>query len=107
MNMLNLSPKDEYFSSELIADVLSVSKRNIEAWAKNGKLIPILDPTIHSKPYHRKQLTNFKEFNAMFNSNWEEDISVQPKRNYKLVELFAGAGGLALGLEKLDLSPYY
>lgn len=100
MNMLNLSPKDEYFSSELIADVLSVSKRNIEAWAKNGKLIPILDPTIHAKPYHRNQLTNFKEFNAMFNSNWEEDISVQPKRNYKLVELFAGAGGLALGLEK-------
>ena len=44
---------DEHFSAETIADALSVSKRNIESWAKNGKLVPILDPLIHKKPYKK------------------------------------------------------
>ncbi len=33
-------------------------------------------------------------------SDWEEELVVTPKRNLKSIELFAGAGGLALGLEK-------
>ena len=33
-------------------------------------------------------------------SNWEEELLVTPKRDLKSIELFAGAGGLALGLEK-------
>lgn len=91
---------DEYFSAETIADALSVSKRNIECWAKNGKLVPILDPLIHKKPYKKEQLINFPEFSRMFNSSWDEQEKISPKRDYSLVELFAGAGGLALGLEK-------
>lgn len=91
---------DENFSAETIADALSVSKRNIESWAKNGKLIPILDPLIHKKPYTKEQLIQFPEFSAMFNSLWEEQEKITPSRELSLVELFAGAGGLALGLEK-------
>lgn len=92
--------KNDYFSSQIVADALSVSKRNIESWAKNGKLIPALDPSIHKKPYSREQLEGFDEFSAMFNSQWEKEISEKPATSYSLVELFAGAGGLALGLEK-------
>lgn len=91
---------DDYFSAETIADALSVSKRNIEAWAKNGKLVPSLDPLIHKKPYTKEQLTVFPEFSSMFNSTWNEQENFIPNRDYSLVELFAGAGGLALGLEK-------
>lgn len=36
----------------------------------------------------------------LFTSTWEEEIKVVPKQTYKSIELFAGAGGLALGLEK-------
>jgi DNA (cytosine-5)-methyltransferase 1 len=32
--------KKEFFSAQIVADVLSVSKRNMEAWEKNGKLVP-------------------------------------------------------------------
>lgn len=89
-----------YFSAQIVADALSVSKRNVETWAKNGKLVPDLDPSIHKKPYSKEQLKVFDEFSAMFESQWEEDLSEVPTRQYSLVELFAGAGGLALGLEK-------
>lgn len=91
---------DEYFSAEIVADTLSVSKRNVETWTKNGKLIPALDPSIHEKPYSKKQLEGFDQFSAMFNSKWDQEITVKPARDYSLVELFAGAGGLALGLEQ-------
>lgn len=91
---------DLFFSAETIADVLSVSKRNVSSWANNGKLIPELDPDKYQKPYTRKQLEVFSEFNQMFNSKWDEHTSIEPIRDYSLIELFAGGGGLALGLEK-------
>lgn len=98
--MNTLTSFDEYFSAETIADALSVSKRNIESWAKNGKLVPSLDPLTTKKPYKKEQLIQFPEFSAMFNSSWKDQENITPNRDYSLVELFAGAGGLALGLEK-------
>lgn len=92
--------KNEFFSAQMIADTLSLSNRTIESWAKNGKLVPELDPATHERPYTRAQLENIDKFSAMFNSTWDEEISVEPTREYTLVELFAGGGGLALGLEK-------
>jgi len=100
MNMLNVFCDEAYFSAETVADVLSISKKNVESWAKNGKLVPALDPTTHDKPYSKEQLIVFPQFANMFNSTWDDDMTVVPKRAYTLVELFAGAGGLALGLEQ-------
>lgn len=91
---------DNHFSAAIVADALSVSKRNVETWTKNGKLIPDLDPNIHEKPYTREQLAGFEQFSAMFNSTWDQEMAIDPVRDYSLVELFAGAGGLALGLEQ-------
>jgi len=36
----------------------------------------------------------------MFQSQWEDQLLIKPNKEYTLVELFAGAGGLALGLEQ-------
>lgn len=91
---------DNHFSAAIVADTLSVSKRNVETWTKNGKLVPALDPNIHEKPYTKEQLESFEQFSAMFNSSWNEEMAIEPIREYSLVELFAGAGGLALGLEQ-------
>lgn len=95
-----MTSNNDFFSATTVADALSVSKRNVETWAKNGKLIPTLDPTIHQKPYSKEQLAVFEQFSSMFNSAWNSDMAIEPSRDYTLVELFAGAGGLALGLEK-------
>jgi len=87
-------------SEEMIADVLSVSKRNVQSWIKNGKLTPKIDPDTLKHIYTLEQLEQFPEFRAMFNSCWNDELKTKPKRDYTLVELFAGAGGLALGLEQ-------
>ena len=71
-----LTSFDDCFSAETIADVLSVSKRNIESWAKNGKLVPILDPATHKKPYKKEQLTHIMkchdavQFPYLYNDIW-------------------------------------
>lgn len=41
----------------------------------------------------------------MFESDWEKEANTIPNREYTSIELFAGAGGLALGLHKAGLSP--
>ena len=100
MNMLHSFSDNDWFSAETVADVMSISKKNVESWAKNGKLVPELDPLTHKKPYSKQQLMGFSQFASLFNSTWDDDMAVVPKHDYTLVELFAGAGGLALGLEQ-------
>ena len=68
MNMLHVFSSEMYFSAETVADVLSVSKKNVDSWAKNGKLVPTLDPATHDKPYSKEQLMGFPQFANMFNS---------------------------------------
>lgn len=36
----------------------------------------------------------------MVRTNWNEELSTKPKRAYTFIELFAGGGGLALGMAK-------
>ncbi|RXS91511.1 DNA cytosine methyltransferase [Acinetobacter junii] len=93
-------PKDlDKFSAEQVADVLSVSKRNLETWAKNGKLVPeyIIGKDVL---YTKKQLEQFEQFQSFFNSSWDQEQLLKPDCEYNSIELFAGAGGLALGLEE-------
>lgn len=52
--------------------------------------------------YTEEQLREFDEGNIFF-QNEPVDNQVAPIEDYRLIELFAGAGGLALGLEKAGL----
>lgn len=90
---------DNYFSLETVADILSKSKFTIESWKKSGKLIPELDPSKYNQPYSVKQLLIFDEFRDLVSSKWNLEETIKPLKDYHLIELFAGAGGLALGLE--------
>ncbi|MFC3120295.1 DNA (cytosine-5-)-methyltransferase [Agaribacter flavus] len=90
----------EYYSIAEVADILSVSKETLRRWDNNGTLIPQRHPINNYRVYHKSQLEHFEQAQVLFNSNWDNEISIKPNRNYRLLELFAGAGGLALGLEK-------
>lgn len=90
----------EFYSIAQVADILSVSKETLRRWDNNGTLIPQRNPDNNYRLYHRAQIEHFEQAQLLFNSKWDDEITIKPKRKYKLVELFAGAGGLALGMEK-------
>jgi len=87
---------EEHFSLEVLADILSLPKRSIESRINKGELEPCPKTGLISK----SQVIHFPEIKRIHESKWDEELTIKPNRLYKLVELFAGGGGLALGMEK-------
>lgn len=80
------------------ADVMGVSKATIEKWESNGTFVPVVGDR-GEKFFHLKDLMHVPQIRAMVCSSWEQEMESRPLRAYTSVELFAGAGGLALGME--------
>jgi DNA (cytosine-5)-methyltransferase 1 len=101
MRDLMISMSDlETVSAELLADIVSVSKSTLSKWEKNGKIVSIQNPITNKKEYRVSQLTQFEEVRNMLDGNWARELNIKPLRDFSSLELFAGCGGLALGLEK-------
>ncbi len=90
----------EFYTIAQVADILSVSKETLRRWDKNGTLVPSRQCDNNYRLYHQEQLKVFEEAQLLFNSRWQEEENIRPLRPYRLLELFAGAGGLAIGMEK-------
>lgn len=99
-NVVKVNMKIHYSISEL-ADMLSVSKETLRRWDKNGQLKPIRHPINNYRVYHKDQLRCFEKLGFLFQKR--EEVQELPLQQYKVIELFAGGGGLALGLEKSGL----
>ncbi len=80
------------------SDLAGVSRATVETWAKTGKVTVHHDAEM--KYLRTDELMDFPEVKAMACTNWHEEMSTVPLGSYTSVELFAGAGGLALGMEK-------
>jgi len=91
---------ENYYSIAQVADILSISKETLRRWDHNGTLVAERCPENNYRVYHRSQLELFESAQSLFNSDWDEELKTKPLRPYKLIELFAGTGGLAIGMEK-------
>lgn len=93
--------KDYKVSSSLLADILSVSKATVSKWEKNGKITPVEFRGEKRESYFSiKALSDLPKIKELLDSKWDEHITEEPLREYSSIELFAGAGGLAIGLEE-------
>ena len=92
----------DYFSLAEVANVLSVSKETLRRWDKSGKLTPVRHPMNGYRVYPSDSLKQFNSIGAIF-EDAADTLQIPALQPYSVIELFAGAGGLALGLEKAGL----
>lgn len=89
------------YSVAQVADMLGVSKETLRRWDNSGKLLSTRNPMNNYRFYNKDQLRQFEELRFIFDDSKRPEIT--PDHTYKTIELFAGAGGLAIGLEKAGL----
>ena len=102
MYNVHMSSDDKVYHVAQVADICGVSKETVRRWDRSGKLSAIREDSSDYRVYTQDQLLQFEEARLFFDLV-EEPEKIRPKKDYTLVELFAGAGGLALGLEKCGL----
>lgn len=92
-----------YYSLAETADLLSVSKQTLRRWDESGKLAAIRMPNDYRvySPELLKEYINTDSNNGIKEQGEDYNTAIKP---FSVLELFAGAGGLALGLEKAGLS---
>tara|TARA_B100000686_G_scaffold245893_1_gene255216 strand:- start:1013 stop:2293 length:1281 start_codon:yes stop_codon:yes gene_type:complete len=83
----------------LLADILGKPKRVVESQISKGKL-PSEEISANDRNYFSlEQLKLIPAAGFMFSNEWHEFVQTEPEKEFTLIELFAGCGGLALGLE--------
>lgn len=89
----------DIISASNFANVMGVSKATLDKWEANGTFVPETNAN-GQKVFQVKKLMHVPEIAAMVCSHWEEEMQTVPLRDFQSIELFAGGGGLALGMEK-------
>jgi DNA (cytosine-5)-methyltransferase 1 len=92
----------KYYSLSEVSNLLSVSKETLRRWDRNGKLTAVREPMSNYRVYEKEQLKIFDNLDFLFNQVADEN-QVIPNRDFCSIELFAGAGGLAIGLEQAGI----
>ena len=92
-----MSCSDTRISPNNFADVMGVSRSTVRYWVDSGKYV--LEDDGDGPCFLMNDLRNVPEISQMLSGKWDEEMQTKPSRQYSSVELFAGAGGLALGME--------
>ncbi len=91
-----------FISENNLAALVGTSNATVRRWAENGVYPSYSENGIRG--FDLEELEQVPEVKAMLRSRWDEEQNTQPLRKYTSVELFAGGGGLALGLSLAGFS---
>ena len=92
----------EYYSLNEVSEILGKSKETLRRWDRDGKFSAVREPISQYRIYKKEQINSLLE---QMSIDYEDTIdnSVSPIQDFKVLELFAGAGGLAVGMEKAGI----
>ena len=85
-----------FISENNFAALTGTSNATVRKWAAKGIFPSHIEKGL--KGFYMEELKTFPEVKEMLDSRWDEEKATRPIREYTSVELFAGGGGLALGM---------
>lgn len=93
---------EEYITLSEASELVGKSKETLRRWDREGKVMAVREPVSNYRVYRKSDiLPLFADFaNKIIETI---DNAVVAENEYTVLELFAGAGGLAVGLEKAGL----
>ena len=95
---------DKYISLTEASELIGKSKETLRRWDREGKLLAVREPMSNYRVYKKVDVeTLFADF-LLENTQETTSNYIKPENEYTVLELFAGAGGLAIGMEKAGLT---
>jgi DNA (cytosine-5)-methyltransferase 1 len=92
----------DYYSLNEVSQILGKSKETLRRWDREGKLSAVREPISQYRIYKKEQINTLLE---QLSIDYEDTVDnfITPIQEFKVLELFAGAGGLAVGMEKAGI----
>ncbi len=100
--MFNNMVMKEYLSIAEAAEFIGKSKETLRRWDREGIVNAVREPVSNYRAFKRSDLQLLMG-NLFEGAEVQETNYVKPNHEYSVIELFAGAGGLAIGLDKAGL----
>ena len=90
---------NDYYTLSEAAEVLGKSKETLRRWDRDGKLDAVREPVSNYRVYRKEDINSLIQPLLTEIDSYIDNTEI-PLKNYNILELFAGAGGLAIGLEQ-------